>query len=156
MKKFKLQKSIIIDAPREIVWEVLTRNEYFAEWSSVFAEGPKLRAEWDVGGTVYYLDKDNNGLMGKVTQLEPGKLLTVEYEGEVFDHTEDPAALKQRVDWKGCMETYMLMEKKGKTVFDLECELPTKDLRDEFEKTWDKALIIIKGLAEKQKAGVEW
>jgi uncharacterized protein YndB with AHSA1/START domain len=152
MERFKINKSIDIKAPSQRVWEVLLNPELFAKWASEFSPDPQIdsqmNAEWRMGGNVEYTDKEGSGMRGKVVEFKPNEIVAVEYSSIL-------EAFKERADdegWKGCREIYRLAEKNGSTHLEIESDVPTREFFDEFNGSWDKALVKIKELAEsKQK-----
>ena len=100
MKTYRIRKSVRIEATKEAVWDVLLTPGCFAEWAEAFSPGTRVKADWKLGGKVCYTDREGYGLAGKVVVFEPNKKITVEYEGELFDHRLDPTMEFQH-DWKG-------------------------------------------------------
>ena len=147
MKKHTIKKSIGIHAPRERVWDVLINPKFVNSWVSEFSEGSQVKADWSVGGTVLYKDRDGNGLKTKVTDNRPNRLLKVVHEGILNHGVEDPES-DDLPKWRGCGEAYLLSEKGGVTTLSIESEVP-EDYFELFKPLWNKSLQKIKELADK-------
>jgi uncharacterized protein YndB with AHSA1/START domain len=147
MKKHTIKKSIEINTPKERVWEVLLNPRFVNTWVSEFSEGSQVEADWDVGGTVLYKDRDGNGLKARVADNRPNRLLKVVHEAILNHGVEDPES-DDLPKWKGCREAYLLSEKSGVTTLSIESEVP-EEYFEPFKPLWDKSLQKIKELAEK-------
>jgi hypothetical protein len=146
MKRRTISKSIEIDAPGKKVWEVLLNPDYANIWTSEFSEGSRVEGDFSVGGTVFYKDKDGNGLKGRVADKKPNELLRVVIEGVLNMGIEDPENAEFG-KWKGCADAYMLSERDGVTVLSIESDVP-EEYFEPFEPLWDKSLRKIKQLSE--------
>lgn len=146
MKRFTINKSIDISAPKESVWEVLFSPKFINIWSSEFSEGTHVEGYWKLGGTVFFKDKNGDGLKGRVIDNQYCSLLRVEFVGVLKNGVEDPE--NEELDmWKGCVDAYILTEKDGVTVLSIESEVPEKYF-EPFKKPWDRSLRKIKQLSE--------
>lgn len=145
-KRFSINKSIDISAPKESVWEVLFSPKSINTWSSEFSEGSRVEGDWELGGTVFFKDKNGEGLKGRVIEKESERLLSVEFVGVLKNGVEDPE--NEELDmWKGCVDAYILTEKDGVTVLTIESVVPEKYF-EPFKKLWDRALRKIRQIAE--------
>ncbi|HTF80598.1 MAG TPA: SRPBCC domain-containing protein [Cytophagales bacterium] len=147
MKSLVIQKTIAINATKEQVWDILVQDQHTRAWYAAFSEGTHAVTDWSVGSTVKYIDGSNSGMIAKVVVNRPGEELSVEFQGEVIDGKEvydSPGA--QAI--KGGKETYKLSVNEGTTVLYIESDM-TEEYFDIMSKSWDKALQIIKELAEK-------
>jgi uncharacterized protein YndB with AHSA1/START domain len=148
MKKFTINKTIEIKAPKEKVWEVLLTPKHFTEWAKEFCPDSEMKADWKMGGTVFYTDDQGRGLKGTVVEFKPNEIVTVKYDNAMDAFKEAPGH-EESEKWRGCKETYKLSEKNKATHFSLASEVPTKEFYDMLDQAWDKSLLIIKRLAEK-------
>lgn len=150
----KLFVDIVIDinAPAQVVWEVLTIRENTDQWSSAFSSGgPKFHIEsnWELGNPVLWKGEDGSVVVeGSVTMTAPYSLLRF----TVFD-TRSPRPVVGEEDGI----TYKLFEKDGITTLRvLQGDFSTipdgkgQQYRDMSAKTWQKVLPIVKALAEKK------
>ena len=51
----------VVNAPRERVWQVLWGEKSYQEWTSAFAEGSRVKTNWEKGGKVLFLNAENEG-----------------------------------------------------------------------------------------------
>lgn len=141
-----IEKSIIVNASKEQVWEVLVNDKFNRIWFEEFSVGTHAITDWQVDSKVVFEDTANSGLIGKVMENKPGKILSVMYEGVLTNGVEDYNS-EMATFFKGAREIYRLHEKNGQTTLDIK-----SDMGDEYfdfmSAAWDKALEKIKQLAE--------
>lgn len=51
----KLHFSILINTPREKVWEVMFDDKTYREWTSVFMPGSHFVGSWEKGSSIKFL-----------------------------------------------------------------------------------------------------
>ncbi|MGF1662408.1 MAG: SRPBCC domain-containing protein [Kineosporiaceae bacterium] len=143
-----IEKQIDVDAARERVWEVLTGDTTYRQWTAEFAEGSYAETDWQEGSTVRFLGPDGTGLVGRVAASRRPEFLDVEYTGIVGDGSEDTASEHAR-SWAGTHETYRLADSGGGT--HLAISAPMEDAYyDDMVQAWDRALTRVKELAEER------
>ena len=141
-----IEKEIDVDAPRERVWDVLTGDASYRQWTAEFAEGSYAETDWQEGSHVRFLGPDGTGLVGRVVASRRPELLDVEYTGLVGGGGDDTESEQARL-WSGTRETYRLAEAGGGT--HLEISAPMDDAYyDDMVGAWDRALARVKELAE--------
>lgn len=142
-----IQKSILIRASKEKLWDVLTLEQYTKDWYSVFSPGSYAVTDWKTGSKALFLDQSNNGMAARIAESIPGKSLIVEYTGVVYDGKEDlDSAMAQQ--YKGGRETYRLTEENGATRLDISSDMD-ENMFDMMSDKWEKAFERLKDLAEK-------
>lgn len=149
MKKRTIKKTIELNAPKEIVWNVLLHDEFTRIWYSEFSAGSHADTDWSVGSKAIFSDDSHSGLIGKVIANQPCELLSVQYTGQLIHGVEDYDSAIAK-DVQGGLETYRLSEKNGKTLLATECDM-NEDFFETMSEAWDRALQTIKQLAESQK-----
>ncbi|GEO06289.1 ATPase [Adhaeribacter aerolatus] len=141
-----IKKNIGINAPKEKVWEILTRDAYTRQWYAAFSEGAHAETDWQLGSKAVFKDNSGEGIVAKVIRHEPQEVLAVEYEGllsggkEVYDTPEAQAV-------KGGRESYYLTGQGGHTQLHVEADMGEEYL-EMMAGAWDTALLKIKDLAE--------
>ncbi|WP_432486224.1 SRPBCC family protein [Kineococcus esterisolvens] len=141
-----IEKEIDVDAPRERVWEVLTGEVTYRQWTAEFAEGSYAETDWQEGSSVRFLGPDGTGLVGRILASRRPELLDIEYTGVVGGGGDDTESKQARL-WSGTHETYRLAEAGGGTL--LAISAPMEDAYyDDMVGAWDRALAIVKELAE--------
>jgi uncharacterized protein YndB with AHSA1/START domain len=148
MEKQTIRKSVEVNAPKEIVWEVLLNDSFTRVWYAAFSPGSRAETDWKVGSKAVFTDDSKCGLIGKVLENIPYERLTVEYTGFVNAGVEDyESATAEEV--KGGLEVYRLAEKNGITHLSIACDM-SEEMFEAMSSAWDKALQKIKQLAESQ------
>ena len=152
MKKMTIRKTIEVNAPKEVVWEVLTEDKFTRTWYREFSEGTHADTDWTTGSKAIFTDNSNSGLIGKVIANNPYEHLSLEYQGVITDGVEDYTS-RDALFVKGGLETYRLSEKMGTTTLSIECDMG-EDLFQPMSQAWDKALQEIKRLSEIPDAAI--
>lgn len=146
MKKKEFR--IIIDAPREKVWNVIIGKDTYPVWTAVFAEGSTVETDWKKGSKALFLDGKGSGMVSEIAENIPFEYLSIRHLGEIINGKEDTDSEKVK-EWAGAFENYTLTEKDGKTEWLTEMDV-TEEFEDYFDKTWPQAMEKAKELAEKK------
>lgn len=142
----RIKKSILINAPKEKVWDVLFTDRYTRIWYTAFGEGSRANTNWEVGSKAIFSDESNSGLIGEIITNEANEKLSVEYKGILYNDTEDyDSDLAKQV--KGGQETYHISEEDGMTYLEIESDMGPEYF-DEMSKAWVIALEKVKVLSE--------
>jgi uncharacterized protein YndB with AHSA1/START domain len=133
-----IEKSIEIDAPIEKVYEVLTNPKLVRGWANAFSEGTYAETDWQPGSTIEWKDKNGYlGAKGVVMENEPPRRITVAYYDDVKDGPPNQPGQYKEVY---LVQPGQLNIKAG--------TLSEGDIKVH-EPLWDKAIRLIKELAEK-------
>jgi len=151
----KLHFSIVIDAPKEKVWEVMFREETYPLWTDVFMPGSHAVGDWSKGSKILFLAPDESGKMSgtvfRVKENKPYEFVSIENIGMVKDEKEDITS-KEATVYAGALENYTFKDINGETevLVDLSpiMELPD-DYKEIYQDMWHKALKKLKELVEK-------
>lgn len=143
----KIIKSIVINAPKERIWDALTLDENTRQWYAPFSAGTHAVTNWKEGSKVVFKDDTNCGMVGTVATAKPGEEIDVIYTAFLFNGEEDTESedAKQII---GKHEWYKITEEAGKCRLDIEADMGA-EYYDTMNAAWDKALVIIKDIAEK-------
>jgi len=148
MKRITVKKSISINAQPEKVWNVLFgAKETYEAWAKEFSEGSTIEGDWSIDSAVVMKDKTGNGLIARILKNTKNEVLVMEYEGVLVDGQKEysgPAADAMN----GGMESYMLESTGSGTELYVESDIG-EDFVDATSAAWDRALEIIRMLAEK-------
>ena len=143
-----IEKSITIDAPAEKVWEVLFTQELNKIWFAEFSEGTQAYTDWQVGSKAVFKDDSGSGIVGRITVNKLHEEMVIEYDGMIMNGKEDFDS-EDAKNMKGINETYKLVTDGPQTRLDV-----TVDMDPEYfemmSDSWDRAMDIIKELAEKK------
>ena len=151
MSKQKLTASIIINAPREKVWDTLLGYNTYKEWTKVFNPTSRYEGDWSEGSKILFLGTDENGgneggMVSKIAKNVPNEFISIKHLGIIENGIEDTTSPKAK-SWAPAYENYILTDVNGGTEFTVE-----QDLDDEymemFKEMWEKALQELKRLSE--------
>ena len=143
-----IEKSITIDAPAQKVWEVLFTQEFNKIWFAEFSEGTQAYTDWQVGSKAVFKDDSESGIFGRITVNKLHEEMVIEYDGMIINGKEDFDS-KDAKNVKGSKETYKLVTDGPQTRLDITIDTDPEYL-DMMSDSWDRALDIIKELAEKK------
>ena len=147
MEKKSINKTIQIEATKQKVWDVLLEDATYRQWTSVFSPGSHAVGGWDEGSKVHFLDGEGRGLVSTVKVHKPAEVISIEHIG-VIDKGKEDFESEEAKKWTGSLETYRVSESGGKTKLDIEMDI-TPEFEEYMNKTWDKALELVKEISEK-------
>lgn len=138
----KLRFKIMINAPKEKVWEVLWSESSYKKWTAIFSEGSHAESDWNEGSRIKFLNTTGDGMLSVIAKKSIDKQMTFTHLKEIKD------GLEKDSEWSGASESYLLDEKEGIT--ELKAEMDSSlEYKSYFEGMFPKALEVIKRLAEK-------
>ncbi|MCE3281512.1 MAG: ATPase [Chitinophagaceae bacterium] len=145
----KQEFSVVIDAPKEKVWQVLWDKDTYPLWTAPFAEGSSVETDnWKKGSKVLFLDGKGMGMVSTVAENIPNEFMSFKHLGMVDKGVEDLDSEKVK-GWAGALENYTLREENGRTSVTVEMEIGEDHLKY-FVDTWPKALQKVKELSEQK------
>lgn len=145
----QLNFSIQINAPKEKVWSILLDDASYRRWTSVFHEGSYAVGDWKEGSKILFLGPDGSGMFSRIFRHVPNEFISIQHLGIVKNGVEDFDS-EETKKWTGALENYSVSERDGATELLVELDT-TGDFEAYFQKTWPKALGVVKELAEVQK-----
>lgn len=144
-----IEKNILISAPKEKVWEILFTDAPYRIWAAEFSPGSHFETDWKQGSKALFMGSEGGGLTSHISEVLPNQFLAIEFDGFVgTDGTEDLESENAKM-YKGIRETYTLVEIDGVTELDISAGSP-EEYFDMMDTSWDKALVVIKNLAEQK------
>lgn len=141
------QFRILINAPKQKVWEILWGDNTYPEWTSVFAPGSKAETDWKKGSKVIFGDGKGQGMVATIAESIPHEFMSFKHLGTVKDGIEDYESHETK-QWAGALENYTLQTNDGMTELVVDMDI-SEDYEDYFMKTWPQAMDKIKQLAER-------
>lgn len=138
---------ILINAPRQRVWEVLWGEHTYPEWTSAFAEGSKVKTDWEQGGKILFLNAENEGMVARIEEKKEPEKMVFKHLGMVDKTGKEDLESEKVKAWSGAKEIYLLKD------FDASTELTVEMDLDEghesfFDEVWPKAMEKVQDLAE--------
>ena len=149
---YKLKFSIVINAPKEKVWNIMLSDETYRIWTEVFQKGSHFAGDWSEGSKIHFLAPNEEGKMyGMVSFIKENRkyeFISIEHLGFVADGIEDTTSDTVK-SWAGFHENYTFNEKNGNTELIVESDT-LEEFKEMFENIWPKSLQIIKELSESE------
>ncbi len=145
----KLHFSIVINAPKEKVWNTMLDKDTYNEWTEAFAKGSHYDGAWSKGSKILFLAPGEKGEMGMVSRIKENQLykyVSIEHLGVVQDGKEDTSSEAVK-GWAGALENYTFKEKDGTTEVLVDTD-SVDEYKEMFQDMWPKALQKLKELAE--------
>lgn len=141
-----LSYEIVINAPKQKIWDILWGEKTYREWTQFFGGGSVMRSDWKVNGKTYFLDENGDGMVSTIDSLEEPDHIIFKHLGIINEGIEDTQS-KKISEWNGAYEKYILIDLEGKTKLHAEVQTE-KEFRDLMNEGFEKGLEIIKNLAE--------
>jgi uncharacterized protein YndB with AHSA1/START domain len=140
MKNITATESITLNAPRQKVWDALTKPELIQQYFF----GTYASSDWKVGSPItfkgewegkHYEDK------GTILEVRSGRLLRYNFWSSMSGMKDKPENY--------VIITYELSENNGETLLTITQEnIPTEEMKDHSEQNWRKVLEGLKRLVE--------
>lgn len=143
----KQEFKILIDAPREKVWDVIIGKDTYPQWTAPFAEGSNVETDWKKGSKAIFSSGNGDGMVSEIAENIPHEFLSIRHLGMITNGVEDLDS-EEIKKWSGSMEDYRLSDVGGKTEWKVEMDT-AGEWEDYMNKTWPLALQKAKELAEK-------
>jgi hypothetical protein len=142
----KIHFSIVINAPKDKVWNTMLGADTYSEWTEVFAHGSYYVGDWTEGNKMLFLAPDEtgkiSGMVGFIKENKPFEFLSIENIGEYEEGKEEVK------EWAGAQENYTFKEVDGKTEVSIDIDT-NEDFKELFQDTWPEALRKLRKLAER-------
>ncbi len=146
-----LNFSIVINAPREKVWNTMLEDATYREWTAPFnPAGSRFEGSWEKGSKIRFLGvnpetgREEGGMYSEIAESKPYEFVSIKHLGEIkADGTEAP--------WESAgdgFENYTLVEKDGQTEVIVDIIGIPDEYKQDMSDMWPKALEKLKALAE--------
>ncbi|MFO7526554.1 MAG: SRPBCC domain-containing protein [Ignavibacteriaceae bacterium] len=147
----KLNFSIVINAPKEKVWNTMLGDATYREWTTAFNEGSYYKGDWSKGSKIVFLGPNpetgkEGGMVSRIAENKLYEFVSIEHLGIINDGVEDTTSDEVK-KWTPAFENYTFKEKNGTTEVIVEMDFHA-DYKEMFEGMWPKALQKLKELAE--------
>ncbi|MCY0976529.1 SRPBCC domain-containing protein [Chryseobacterium wangxinyae] len=142
-----LSYEIIINAPKQRVWDVLWGENTYSEWTQFFGSGSQMKTDWKVGGKTYFVNHEGAGMVSTIDNIEEPDQIIFKHLGMIDkDGIEDTESMEVK-QWSGCFEKYILIDYDGQTKLHAEVQTE-KDWEEHMNTGFTKGLEVVKNLAE--------
>lgn len=147
----KLHFSIVINAPKEKVWNTMISEDSYKAWTDAFSPGSHYVGDWNTGSKILFLGPGEkgelSGMVSRIKENRPYDYISIEHLGLVNNGKEDTSS-EDAKRWGGALENYTFKGTDNTT--NVLVDLDTDDnYKEMFQNIWPKALQKLKILAEK-------
>lgn len=146
----KIHTSIIINAPREKVWDTMLGDDTYRQWTAAFHSGSYYKGTLAEGEKILFIGPDEEGgemgMVSRVAQLRPNEFISFEHLGVYKNGVEDTESEEAR-KWSPAFENYTFTDVDGGTQVTIDQDIQS-EYKTEFQGMWDKALASLKVLSE--------
>lgn len=147
----KIHQSIIINAPRQKVWDTMLGNATYREWTKPFMEGSDYTGDWSQGSKMLFTapnkEGGTTGMISRIKENRPLEFMSIEHIGIVENGVEDTTSDKVS-KWAGALENYTLKDVAGGTEVTVDMDV-NEDEREYMDGAWKKGLEALKEVAER-------
>ena len=148
----ELQFEVVIDAPRERVWDNIVNDEPYRKWTTPFMPGSYFEGTWEKGARMRFVVKGENGevngMFSEIAESRKPEFLSIVHLGLVKNGKEDRES-EEAKKWVSDHENYTLTDLGGRTRFRVEMDNVPMEMEKEFADSWPRALALLKELSEK-------
>jgi len=148
----KLHFSIVINAPKEVVWRTMLEDATYREWTATFSPGSYYQGDWSVGSKILFLGPNpdgsgEGGMVARIAENRPYDFVSIEHMGVVSNGVEDTESDEVK-KWTPAFENYTFnaVEEGTEVVVDLDSNDEWVDM---FNEVWPQALAKLKEVAER-------
>jgi len=144
--------SILINAPKEKVWNTMLDQDTYREWTKVFNEGGRYEGNWEEGSKILFIGPDpetgkEGGMVSRIKENRKYEFVSIEHLGILKDGVEDTTS-EEAKKWAPAFENYTFTEKEGGTEVSVDLDM-ADEFTDFFNETWPKGLAKLKEISER-------
>ncbi len=146
----KLHISFLIDAPREKVWSTMLNEDTYRQWTTAFHPGSYYKGTLAQGEKILFLgpsEDGEGGMVSRVADIRPYEFISFEHLGIVKSGVEDTESDEAK-KWSPAFENYTFKDVEGGTELIIDQDIGP-DEKEQFQEMWQRALALLKELAEK-------
>lgn len=140
-----------INRDAETVYQKMTDENEYRNWTSVFNGDSEFRGSWKKGSKILFTGKGEDGreegMVSKIKENMPNRFISIEHLGILKNGVEITCG-PDVDDWQGALENYTFRTKAGRTVVEVDIDANTEHV-DYFMETWPKALEKLKEICER-------
>lgn len=147
-----LHFSIVINAPREKVWDTMLEDATYREWTSAFnPAGSYFKGDWNKGSKILFIGvdpetgKEDGGMFAEIAENKPHEFVSIKHLGEIKDGAEVPWPDPEQAGF----ENYTLKDTADGTEVSVEITNIPDEWKQMMNDMWPKALEKLKEIAEK-------
>jgi uncharacterized protein YndB with AHSA1/START domain len=145
-----IHHQIVINAPREKVWDVMLADATYREWTKAFHDGSYYKGDWSEGSKILFIGPDEHGgemgMVSYVRECRRPEYVSLEHVGIYKDGVEDTTSDDAK-KWSPSFENYTFTEVDGGTQVTIDQSIED-EYKDMFDEMWPNALTRLKELVE--------
>lgn len=144
--------TILINAPKQKVWDTMLSAKTYRQWTSAFAEGSDFEGSWEKGSEIRFVatntEGKKEGMYSRIKENRKYDFISIEHLGIISNGVVDTTSDKVK-KWAPSFENYTFTMKGAATEVKVEMQVDL-EYKKMFEEMWPKALQILKELCEKK------
>jgi hypothetical protein len=143
----QLHFDILIDAPRDRVWDLMLADTTYRIWTAPFADGSYFEGSWGMGQEIRFMAPGKGGMLARIADNRLHEFLSIEHRGMisadgVVDTTSDEVKA-----WAPAYENYTFTAVGDRTRVSIDMKADG-DFANFLRRTWPVALGKLKKIAE--------
>lgn len=151
-----LHFSILIDAPKEKVWDTVIGKATYPQWAETFGPGGDMQGSWEQGSKVLFRSLNekgkHDGMVSEIAENKPHEFLSIRHIGFLKDDVEDTDSPEVKA-WAPAYENYTLKDFGSGTEFSVDLDT-VDEFAEYFNNSWPKALKALKEIVEKGESSL--
>ncbi|NDI99435.1 SRPBCC domain-containing protein [Flavobacterium sp. LaA7.5] len=139
--------TISIVASPQKVWNTMTGQETYKDWTNAAWPGSDFKGEWKQGENLRFVGQDGSGTLATVTTFDPYNKILLTHIAMLQPGSIEDTESEWAKNWIGSLESYSFAEKNGSTELTIDMKIHEK-WEEMFNKDWPKALARLKQICE--------
>ena len=144
-----LTYSIIINKPRDVVFNTMTDNSLFPDWAKAWGEGMTCEGEWQQGEHLSFFDQTQGGTKAVIEEIVVNESIMTKHVAMINPQNIEVELTDDMMrKWIGSQENYFF-KRKSETETVLEVVMITDEAFEKMMAAWPEALRLLKEICEK-------
>ena len=144
-----LTYSIIINKPRDVVFNTMTDNSLFPDWAKAWGEGMTCEGEWQQGEHISFFDQTQGGTKAVIEEIVVNESIMTKHVAMINPQNIEVELTDDMMrKWIGSQENYFF-KRKSETETVLEVVMITDEAFEKMMAAWPEALRLLKEICEK-------
>lgn len=144
-----LTYSIIINKPRDVVFNMMTDNSLFPDWAKAWGEGMTCEGEWQQGEHISFFDQTQGGTKAVIEEIVVNESIMTKHVAMINPQNIEVELTDDMMrKWIGSQENYFF-KRKSETETVLEVVMITDEAFEKMMAAWPEALRLLKEICEK-------
>lgn len=147
----KLNYTIDIKAPKDLVYQKMIGKESYKQWTSEFNPTSDFEGSWEKGEGIRFIgiseEGKKEGMVARIEENIPNEFISIHHYG-IVDGENEITTGKMVEDWAPAYENYTFTQEADLTRVSVDVDV-NEEHRDFFDEAWPKALNKLKEISEK-------